>query len=358
MDPLTHVAAGVLLSQVLPAPSRGYAALAGIVLALLPDLDYFLFYKDRLAFLQHHRGFTHSLVALPLFALGVAAIGQVLGGPRWFKPLLVLAVAVLASHLLLDLATPYGTQLLSPFSRGKFALDWVFIIDPLLTAILLIGAVAPFLVKSWGSRTSFICLVLAMVYVLICGCYHHQAQALAHRIFQSRAKAALRVAALPQPFSCRRWHLIAADGATLRQTFVALPWLPAFDQGSMLQEVGAVMGAGPDLRAPAASYTSPRDLVIHTWRYDSASWDRYAHDARQVLHIFLDFSRFPLLLQAQPQSSDVLLTWVDLRFTVPSRPFPFVLQLHLDQHGRLQGWFLGHGRRQWFLADQGSTVRR
>ena len=139
MDPLTHVAAGALISQVLPGPSRVWSAVAGVAFALLPDIDYFLIYADRLAFIRDHRGFTHSLVALVLFALLGAGLGRLIGGPRWLRPLFFLGLAVLASHLLLDLATSYGTQILFPFSRKRFTLDWLFIIDPYLTGLLLVG---------------------------------------------------------------------------------------------------------------------------------------------------------------------------------------------------------------------------
>ena len=69
MDPLTHVATGVALSQFVPSPSRGWAALAGFLFAILPDLDYVLAFNDRMSYLKHHRGFTHSLAALFIFVL-------------------------------------------------------------------------------------------------------------------------------------------------------------------------------------------------------------------------------------------------------------------------------------------------
>src|SRR4030042_639618 len=150
MDPITHVTTGLVLSQLLPLPSRWLGALAGVIFALLPDLDYFLVFQDRLAFIRHHRGFTHSLVAVPLFALLGAVVGRLLGGPRWFRPLFYLGLAVLASHLILDLATSYGTQIFNPLSRRKLSLDWIFIIDPYLTGILLFGAVAALLSAGWG----------------------------------------------------------------------------------------------------------------------------------------------------------------------------------------------------------------
>jgi inner membrane protein len=123
MDPVTHVAAGALISQLLPGPSRGWSALAGVIFALLPDIDYLLIFSDRLTFIRHHRGFSHSLLALPLLAFLGALAGRALGGPRWFRPLFFIGLAVVASHLLLDLATSYGTQILFPFSLKRFTLD-------------------------------------------------------------------------------------------------------------------------------------------------------------------------------------------------------------------------------------------
>ncbi len=140
MDPVTHTAAGLAIARLIPVPVRKWGILAGVGFALLPDIDFLLVFVDRLAFIRHHRGITHSLAALVLFALLGAWVGRRLGGTRWFRPLLLLGLAVLASHLLLDVATSYGTQILSPFSRQKFALDWLFIIDPWFTLILLAGA--------------------------------------------------------------------------------------------------------------------------------------------------------------------------------------------------------------------------
>ena len=184
MDPLTHLTTGLICSQLLPAPSRWWAAAAGAIFAVWPDVDYFFIFWDRLAFIRYHRGFTHSLVALPLFALAGALLGRFLGGDRWFKPLFILGLVALGSHLILDLATSYGTQLLSPFSRRRFSLDWIFIIDPYFTALLLAGAIASLSFPLWGPRTGAWFLAAAAVYLLVCASYHHQALDLARRVFK------------------------------------------------------------------------------------------------------------------------------------------------------------------------------
>ncbi len=341
MDPLTHLATGVICSQLVPAPSRWWAAAAGAIFAVLPDVDYFFIFWDRLAFIRYHRGFTHSLVALPLFALAGALAGQALGGPRWFKPLLLLGLVALLSHLLLDLATSYGTQVLSPFSRRRFSLDWIFIIDPYFTALLMVGAFGALAFPLWGPRVGAGCLAAAAVYLLVCAFYHHQALALARQVFQDPKPGVQTVAALPQPFSCRRWHLIAADPAEIRQAFVQLPFAAALGLGARGVEARAVVTLPPASQAPATPYQAPGRLTIQTWTPAPATATTYSPEAEFILARYLEFARFPLLRRAQSQGGEQLLEWLDLRFSVPGQAVPFVLQLRLDAQGRLQHWLIG-----------------
>ncbi len=335
MDPVTHVASGLLLSQLVPAPSRWWAAAAGVIFSVLPDLDYFLGMNDRLTYIRYHRAFTHSLLALPLWALLGAGVGRALGGPRWFQPLLLLGLAVLAAHLLLDLVTSYGTQLFSPLSRRKFTLDLVFIIDPYLTSILLAGALAALCSPAWGRRVGAVCLAGAVFYLCICAYYHHQALVLARQVFQKEARAGATVAALPQPFSCRRWQLLAAQPQEIKQALVELPFLAGARLNGGIREVQAAPANIPCPRVPNNGYQPPEHLIVQDWRAAAAPFKTYAPDAQRLLAIYLDFARFPLLARVASQSDDYLLEWVDLRFTVPGRPFPFVLQMRVDAAGNL-----------------------
>ncbi len=355
MDPVTHAAAGLLISQLLPGPSRGWSALAGTAFALLPDLDYFLIFVDRLAFIRHHRGFTHSLLALFLFALLGAALGRALGGPRWFRPLLFLGLAVLASHLLLDLATSYGTQVLFPCSRQRFTLDWLFIIDPYLTGLLLGGAVAALAAATWGRTAGTYLLAAAGAYVLLCGFYHHQALTLARQMFHPPAAIApagnpkapepapLTVAALPQPFSCRRWQLVAANQGEVQQSFVLLPYLTWLE--SRPTATPATRLPVPAVcRVPNSGYPGPREMQVQVWTGLPAP-DLSGHpQAQTILAQYLEFARFPLLRRLEPKADGQWLEWLDLRFSVPGRDIPFVLQLQLDAAGKVQHWSLGRGR--------------
>jgi inner membrane protein len=342
MDPLTHLVTGVICSQVLPAPSRWWAAAAGAIFAVLPDVDYFFIYWDRLAFIRYHRGFTHSLVAVPLFALAGALLGRALGGPRWFKPLFILGIVVLLSHLLLDLATSYGTQLLSPFSRRRFSLDWIFIIDPYFTALLLAGAIAALALPLWGFRVGAGFLAAAAVYLLVCASYHHQALDLARRVLPEVNPGVQTVAALPQPFSCRRWQLIAAGPAEIQQAFVQLPFEAALGLKPEGGKAAVVAVArNESCPAPAIPYQEPGHLTVQTWTPAPTAATVYAPEAEAILASFLEFARFPLLCRAESQGGEQLLEWRDLRFSIPGRGIPFVLELRLDAQGHLRHWLIG-----------------
>ncbi len=344
MDPVTHVVTGVALSQFVSAPSRAVAAAAGLFFAILPDLDYITTFNNRLSYLKHHRGFTHSVFALFLFVFMIAGLGRLVGGPRWFKPLLIIGLLVLASHLFLDWTTSYGTQLLNPFSRAKFSLDWVFIIDPYLTALLATGGLAALISTGWGRIVGAACLGLGAAYILMCGFYHHQALNLARQVFSHPFEDNTQLAALPQPYSPRRWVLVAANPGEVRQAFVELPYWPRRGKVPPPREIKVRQDSWIPPRVPPAAYNPPAALTVYRWQ--AAPWPAVTltPECRSLLDTYLEFSRFPILVANDHVPGGVILTWLDLRFSVPGRPIPFVLQIDLDQSGRLAAWQIGGPR--------------
>jgi inner membrane protein len=332
------------IARLIPTPSRKWGLLAGAAFALLPDIDFLFIFVDRLSYIRYHRGLTHSLVALGLFALLGAWAGRRLGGSRWFRPLLVMGLAVLGSHLLLDVATSYGTRILSPFSRHKFALDWLFIIDPYFTLMLLIGAAGAGFAPSRERLLAAASLSLAGGYFLLCGLYHTQALALRQHLLKSDEPGVSRVAALPQPFSLRRWHLLGVGPAGVKQAMVELPRSAILTGPGPVNATEISWSLGLNPHAPPLTYQSPRQLAVHTWHGAEAPAVTMSPDAAQILNQYLEFARFPLLFQAGQAGGDWVLKWLDLRFTIPGRAFPFVFELSLKPDGALSGWQFGHGR--------------
>lgn len=150
MDPITHAASGAVAMLALRRrPPR--AVLVGALAAAAPDID-ILFGHDPLTTLLLHRGITHALPAVPLFALLLALPALLLlrGGPsgplrlsssepaRWSFPAVWFCMACMVLlHIWLDCITTYGTLIFLPFSADRVRLNGVFIIDLLLTLPLL-----------------------------------------------------------------------------------------------------------------------------------------------------------------------------------------------------------------------------
>jgi membrane-bound metal-dependent hydrolase YbcI (DUF457 family) len=151
------------------------AIFAATLGSVFPDVDvlYDIVSRDSLAMLKYHRYITHSLVLLPLWALGIAWL--VRWGARRFGiecpsfGWTYLATAVgIASHLLLDVATSFGTMIWSPISRARVAWDIIFIIDLTMTALLLVPQVASWVHRNpkqnvrWASRMWALFTLLAL----------------------------------------------------------------------------------------------------------------------------------------------------------------------------------------------------
>ncbi len=119
-----------------------------------PDLDVFSRFGGSAYGLNHHRGFTHSFLGVPLVAAVVVALIYLLwrlGGrktrnpnlpPRWG---LLFAYACLAglSHLLLDFTNNYGLRPFWPFSERWYSWDIVFIAEPVILVVLALGLILP-----------------------------------------------------------------------------------------------------------------------------------------------------------------------------------------------------------------------
>lgn len=172
MDTVTQIALGASVGHLVAGRTLGArACVYGAIGGLIPDLDILLQSEEPLAEWKYHRGITHSLWFGPV-------VGSIIGWcawklARWRKPesagaadgalkyWIALWVLAIFTHPLLDVFTVYGTQLLAPFSRTRFAISGVPIIDPVYTFILIAGLVA---IWRFGarSRTAAIASAIAL----------------------------------------------------------------------------------------------------------------------------------------------------------------------------------------------------
>lgn len=160
MDTITHGLAGALIGKAFfagnvpeggpswrewPRSEDRVAIVCATLGAMFPDIDVFvvLFTNDNLALLTRHRGVTHSLLMLVVWAAGLALLaGWLARLAKWpappFAQLFSIFGAALASHIFLDLLTAWGTMVWSPLDHTRLAWDSLFIIDLTVTSIVLI----------------------------------------------------------------------------------------------------------------------------------------------------------------------------------------------------------------------------
>ena len=119
------------------------SALWGAMVGTAPDLDVVMDFGDAILNMTRHRAETHSLVYLTIAAGVFAGLARLIHrrkGTYWRW-----AVAfwlVLMTHVGIDYATVYGTQLALPFTDYPFGQGNIYVIDPLYTLPLLIGLIA------------------------------------------------------------------------------------------------------------------------------------------------------------------------------------------------------------------------
>ncbi|MDQ3617390.1 MAG: metal-dependent hydrolase [Pseudomonadota bacterium] len=237
MDSLTQIVLGAAVAAVIAPPQHRRAVLlAGAALGTLPDLDALpiaLLTDNPILCMTWHRGFSHSVLVLPLVGWAIWAWyrsrgGRVANAPkRWFWAIQL----ALLTHPLLDAFTVYGTQLLWPLLVRPVRWSSVFIIDPLYSLWLMLACGVAWFARGPlpAHRALVIGLALSSAYLgmslVAKGLVEREAGRSLARIGLAHA---LRFS-VPMPFNILLWRVVAmtTDG------FVEGERSLVADQGSM-----------------------------------------------------------------------------------------------------------------------------
>lgn len=425
MDPITHGLTGALIGKAFfagrPSPrniprrvaldeARGELPLAPtsphsgvsraaiwicVLAALFPDIDILFepFVRYQMFTIELHRGVTHSLACLPLFAAVLAtatrwwlkwrarrrllSTGELQPRLSW-RMLAAIWAAGMASHILLDLATSWGTMVWAPLSNARVSWDLVFIIDFTLTAIVvapqvlawiyrrrqgarrqavamwmifslcalgagallrgfglplspwtmpvvivILGVVffAPML-RGWGfalSRAAW-CRggVLALVaYYGLCALAHQRALSSIRQFAAAQRVQSDALGALPMPPSLAHWlGLIRTPDGAYRSYFVA--------------------GHNP---GPQFEFIADQKLPAHVAQ---------ALDAQPEVRIWRWFARFPIVRHRE-QAGEHIVDLLDLRFVPLNSDAPVAFQYRVVVSA--QGEVVRHGWVETFETE-------
>lgn len=394
MDPVTHGITGALLGKGYFSERYGRVAVFAATLgAVFPDVDVAadMVSRDPLAIVKYHRAITHSWVALPLFAFLLALLTRLT--VPWVKrrserfrdiespPLAILTLIYgigIASHIVLDGMTSFGTRMWYPISSERVAWDLLFIIDLTFMAILLlpqmlariyssaqsnpssdrsasrrrawrtwiwfsVGTVAAWLLTK-AARYPFRLWVAALIILMLAGFIFLPAiRGWGFRVTRARWCQAGTVAAVVYLLGCGLAHHAAilrakafADRSHVEvRRLGALPIPPSLlDWGDAIRSPHGLYEAQFDLRNPG-----PPDFRF----VPDSPPDRFIELAFEQpdVKLYWQFARFPSI-RSFVEGRDHVIELGENRFTQGDRrsPQPFTYRVVFDAAGDLieQGW--------------------
>ncbi len=401
MDTITHGIAGALIGKAafggndlfppIPVDKRRIITWSLMLGAIFPDADVIRDFLSRneLLLLTWHRSVTHSLLCLPVWAVLLAALTQAVARWRkWDGPSLPTLVGIytvgILSHILLDLATTFGTMIWSPLDWSRPAWDILFIIDFTFTALLLIPqmlawtfedrehmraraillwllfALAPFVIsrigqavgatisntvtasavllltllfllpalKGWGVRVRYVTwnragLTLAVVYIFAATYAHQLALQRVEQFARDENLQVEALGALPFPPSLWRW-----DGLVRTPRGV---YEFRMDLSDRLFR-----------NAQGTTCSGSSAVFEHTY-YPDAFPNPFIEEARRLPEVqkVLWFARFPVT-RFHKEGPDAVVEFSDLRFPTirKDRPAGFTYQVKFAKDGTVlsQGW--------------------
>ena len=344
MDTVTHGIAGSVLARGLTDRQAARAALVlGLVGGMLPDLDLF-FLHGRIAYLRGHRGWTHTFFLLPFLALGLALLARYLYRYARHVPVRVLflfAAVGIASHIAFDWITSFGIMFWIPFSRRRYALDWVFILDPYFTGIVSITLLAATIFRAKGRLISTVGGGVLALYLILCAVLHSVALRAWHRM--DEPPPGTKVAVLPQFLSPFRWLGLSDRGSEIHVSFFDVgPFAKGVDSPRPPERVSQIFSSLSDY------YPPPERARIKVYAKPPASPILKQVESLSEVRVYLDFARFPLATIRTEPDGVTSVSFQDLRFLpwfsgpwerergrgMRFRRQPFVYRVRLDRSGR------------------------
>jgi len=229
LDSLTQAALGGVVTYAVLGPSLGKrAAIYGMALGTLPDLDVLIDFGGPIENMTHHRGFSHSFLVQ-------TAVSPILGwlfsqkkGKRAasFSQWSVAIFLCFITHSLADFFTVYGTQLLWPLTDHPFAHAILFIIDPAYTVPLIIALIGILMMRDRGGaqKLNLSMLTLSTIYLIW--------SVGAKSMIDQKVQFALTASGIhpdvyesaPAPFNTLLWRAVAVEDETYYEI-----WASVFD---------------------------------------------------------------------------------------------------------------------------------
>jgi inner membrane protein len=311
-----------------------------VLAAEAPDADVLYYFGGSVTGFQHHRGFTHSFLGAPLVATavvaGVYAVYRLvlLRGwrprlaPRWGLLFLYALLGAL-SHILLDFTNNYGVRPFAPFNPRWYSWDIVFIVDPLILALLFLGLIVPALLgliteevgsgrKQFRGRGGAIFALAGLVLIFAVRDFEHRRAVNALNAIMYRGEDPIRVSAFPQTLNPFSWNGVVET----RDFFVVVP-----------------VDSSP-------ARVDPQNQAIIRYKPEETPVTLAAKRSH-LGRVFLDWAAYPLVeTETLPAQAGHRVRFQDLRFTsvegmMRRRSTPLSGTVELDTKLRVEDEYMG-----------------
>jgi membrane-bound metal-dependent hydrolase YbcI (DUF457 family) len=304
---LTHALVALILARAGQKLLPRYGTAMLVVSGVVADLDFASYLGGPFAFLRFHRAalhsIPHSIVLICVLAIVFWSAARRSAAPQpesnrrtlRFRDAAALCAIGVTAHLLLDLASGIGVQLLWPFQQRWTAWNLLSNLDLWIPALLALGLLLPEMFRlvseeigerakrPRGQRAAVITLLLLLIYIgARAGLHSRAVDELNSRDY--RGAPPLATGAFPSALSPFAWRGLVSTDNAIEAIELSL--------------------------APGAGFDSDR-AVPHYKPEDSAALD--AAQSTTVAKTFLRYARFPLA-SLEREDSGYEFTLRDLRF--------------------------------------------
>jgi membrane-bound metal-dependent hydrolase YbcI (DUF457 family) len=246
VEPFTHAFSSLALARAGQRRLPRFGAAMLIVSGVLPDLDYASYFGGPAAFIQFHRTALHSIAGSAVMACAVAGAFWVLDRkmppkklpqrktvvPLAFGAALATCAIGAVGHVILDVASGDGVQLLWPFRAHWSSWDLATDFDPWILFLLIAGLLLPLLFKlvseevgerkkGSGGSGAVIVLLLLVAYLGMRARFHGEAiELLLSREYHGRIP--LSAGAFPESSAPFQWRGVVVTDNTIEEVPVPL----------------------------------------------------------------------------------------------------------------------------------------
>jgi inner membrane protein len=326
----------------------GLATATLVLAAEVSDVDVLWAFHGPVETLQHHRGWTHAFVGVPVMAGlavlvvwawnrlfrtrradpgGVVLIGKQRRPVRW-DVLFGIACLGPLSHILLDYTTAYGIRMFEPFSYTWYEWDTVSIVEPFMLGVLILGLILPGLFaliheeigmrrEQFRGRTGAIVALILVVLMWGLRDFEHRRAVAILEAHTYQGEDPVRVSAYPYPWNPFVWHGVVET----RDFFQTIP------VNSLHRET--------DSQGRARTYYKPEETPVLE-----------AAKKSYLGRVYLDWAQYPVTIVEPEDEHDVAyrVRFIDLRYAFPERRMP-PLGASVDLSKNLQVVAQRFGRR-------------